>query len=331
MKKELQVRKISARPGARAYGILPFGNLLDGTPIGFHIILVNGKFPGPTFGLFACMYGNAMEQSYEQGIEIIRRITRVDVDPAQLHGQIIACSVINPMAFNTRTINAVEDEIDMQQSFPGNAQGSLTQRGTFILYQECVKQCSVVMNFHAKTEIDWSVVFSHSNKKTYKQSLSLAESYGTPIMIMPGSIYNKTLCVSAMDLGIPSFLSEPTWPPVHGSSAGPSVRGMLNVLKHLKMIEGEIEPQHDNLVPSGYYERVKLMSSYSGMLLPLKLPGDPVRKGEIIGIIHDLYGHDLEQIASPADGYYRVTYLNRRVQAQKTFGEILEPRKKPRV
>jgi len=314
----LKVGPVQAGPGEVRWGRVPVRALSDGTAAELPIILVNGRQPGPILGLFACMYGTG----YEQGIDVVCRLTREVVDPAKLPGGIIASPLINPMAFNSRTTHSVEDQVDMQMAFPGDPQGSITQRVVHFLHEEGIRQCNAVINFHAKAQIDWSVVMTHDNAEVRRQSMILAEAYGTPIFEMSHTRYPKFLVVSAMNLGIPAFLSEPVWPPSKGPGPGTSIRGILNVMKHLSMLDGKIEPQTENLVPPGRYIRRHMYGRQPGLIRPLKDPGDPVQKDETIAYVHDILGDQVEEIKSPADGYLRIWTTRRVVAGGAQAGEI---------
>jgi predicted deacylase len=212
----------------------------------------------------------------------------------------------------------------MQMAFPGDPEGSITQRVVHFLHENCIRQCSAVINFHAKAQIDWSVVMTHDNRDVRRRSMALAEAYGTPIFEMSHKRFPNFLVVSAMNLGIPAFLSEPVWPPIGGSGPGTSIRGLLNVMKHLGMLEGSIEPQNENLVPPGRYIRTHFYADSPGLIRPLKGPGERVIRGELIGLIYDVLGNRVSEIRSPGDGYLRV-WASRRVVARRGHaGEIFQ-------
>ena len=316
----LNVGPLQAAPGETKAGQIPLGKLSDGSEARLPLVLVNGREPGPVLGLFACMYGTG----YEQGIDVVCRLTREVVDPAKLRGAIIASPLINPMAFNSRSMHSDEDNVDMQMAFPGDPEGSITRRLCHFLYQQCIRQSSAVINFHAKALIDWSVVMTHDNEQVRRRSLELAEAYGTPIFEMSHTRYPNFLVVSAMNIGIPAFISEPVWPPTKGPGPGTSIRGVLNVMKHLGMLDGKIEPQRENLVPPGRYRRTSFYAQQPGLIRPLKEPGDPLRKGEIIGHVYDVLGDKVHDILSPGDGYLRIWAARRVVSQGGSAGEIFE-------
>lgn len=320
----LRIGDLEAARGQVTLGRLPVGRLLDGTQIQLPLILVNGEYPGPILGLFATLIGS----DYEEGIDIIQRITREHIDPKELKGGIIACPLVNAFAFIHRTHCGIEDKADMQRSFPGEEDGSVSKRLAYLLFNKYVKQCDAVIDFHSKRDIDWSVVFTHDNDQVRQKSRALAKAYGTPIIEMSHKELHNSLCVSAMDIGIPAFISEPMWPPIYGNSIGVSIKGVLNVLKFLGMIPGNIEEQTDNLVPQGFYKRIHIYAHNPGIVRPFKAPGDPVKAGEIIAEVRDMWGTVVEKVVSPKNGFFRVLVdditPNRVVQMGGQIAEIFE-------
>ncbi len=316
----LRVGPLEAGPGEVVTGNVLIDKRLDGSKIRLPFILVNGMRPGPVLGLFACMYG----KGYEAGIETVVRLTRDVVAPKTLKGAIIASPVINPSAFNTRTTHAVEDGVDLQEAFPGDPHGTHSRRLAAFLFENAVKQCDAVINLHAKAGMDWSVVMTHDDPEVQRRSVALAEAYGTPIFTMSHKRHPNFLVVAAMNEGIPAFISEPVYASPHDRPPGTSIRGLLNVMKYLGMLEGRIDPQTDNLVPSGRYLRTIIRSREAGIIQVLKEPGDPVKKGEAIALVRTVLGDVVERIKSPGAGYFRRAAPGRVVQMGGYVGEIFQ-------
>jgi predicted deacylase len=136
--------------------------------------------------------------------------------------------------------------------------------------------------------------------------------------------YPNFLVVAAMNRGIPGFISEPVYRSAHDQTVGVSVRGLLNVMKQMRMLDGPVEPQVDNLVPAGRYWRTSLHSREAGIIQMLKEKGDPVKQGEVIARIRSVLGDVAEEVKSPGDGYFRRVTDSRTVQMGGYVGEIFQ-------
>jgi predicted deacylase len=83
-----------------------------------------------------------------------------------------------------------------------------------------------------------------------------------------------------------------------------AVRGALNVLKHMKMISGQIEEQtgiqvlHGNYVAAG-----QAKANRGGLVHRLAKVGVKLSKGTPIAEIYNLYGDVAETIEMPVDGW----------------------------
>ena len=106
------------------------------------------------------------------------------------------------------------------------------------------------------------------------------------------------------------------------ASVETGVKGALNVLRALEVIDGEIEPQasrFDSL--PGVFRLVEMFSNEGGMAEFVVPPGEPVQSGETIVRIRNPYGDVIEDVKSSSDGFL-VGYPVFNSQAVRT-GEML--------
>jgi hypothetical protein len=81
------------------------------------------------------------------------------------------------------------------------------------------------------------------------------------------------------------------------------VTGILNVLKYLDMIDGDVEKQ-PSLAQAlhGLYEGVTVTANHGGMVHMEKDPGDMVDEGEVLATIRNPYGDVVSTAESPRAG-----------------------------
>ncbi|HTU03818.1 MAG TPA: succinylglutamate desuccinylase/aspartoacylase family protein, partial [Candidatus Sulfotelmatobacter sp.] len=77
------------------------------------------------------------------------------------------------------------------------------------------------------------------------------------------------------------------------------VRGVTNVLKHLRILEGspdEVEP------PVHFPQSAWLASEHGGIFYPAVSVGEKVAKGQVVGEFRDWFGDPIARVESPAGG-----------------------------
>ena len=76
------------------------------------------------------------------------------------------------------------------------------------------------------------------------------------------------------------------------------VQGIINVMKHLNMIEGEAKLKQHKKIPNSYPINLK----HGGIWHPKLAAGQLVSKGELLGEVTDPFGKVIERLESPAAG-----------------------------
>jgi predicted deacylase len=78
------------------------------------------------------------------------------------------------------------------------------------------------------------------------------------------------------------------------------ITGIKNVMKHLGMIEGELEdiPEERRVIDKETY----VYAQTGGLLRPTVRTGDLVSKGDLLGVVKDAYGTVVEEFTAPFDG-----------------------------
>ena len=143
-KQAITVGETTCSPGERAFGKLRAGYLQDSAPVDLWTILVNGAHEGPMLYLGGLIHGPEVICT-----EVIRQITRELVDPAELRGALVAIPIQNPLAFRTATYHSMEDGLNANRIFPGDADETLTNRIVARIYQDALSQANYAMDFHS--------------------------------------------------------------------------------------------------------------------------------------------------------------------------------------
>jgi len=324
----IEIGDIKARPGELKYGKLQCEPLPDAAETFIPLTVLNGVEEGPVLWIGATMHGCEIP-----GIEVIRRLTREVLDPQNLRGAIIGAAPLNPYGFRLRQHIVPQDGGNINAKFPGDPEGTISERIAHILYTEALPQCDYVIDFHANVwgGTEFMCATLCEDRDVLRRTLEMAEAFGFPLVQITRDMWNydKSLIAWAQDMGKPAILPEPLrqsgWTQ---ASIRASVCGVLNVMKWAGMIEGEIEPQTEIKVVGGHYASVNVRTRKSGIMDVLVEGGDWVEKGDLLAIVRDPWGNELDRVICPVRACVRSMHGEQIVYAGQIVGTLLEPRRR---
>lgn len=299
-------------PGEEVLIRLPTSEFADGTPISIPIVVKNGVKDGPTLFLLGAIHGDEIT-----GTEIIRQANG-QVSPKKLAGTLISVPIANAPAFLTRTRGFALEErspINMHGCFPGDPVGFLTERIAHVLFHEVVLRANYGIDMHTGLAGACCYPFTYILPTDNKHgSLSirerLARVLGAELIYRLSreavsrfrsvENFDNTLSEQADARGIPVVL----WEMGEGARITEDfvpigVRGILNFLKELKMLEGTIELPSK---PPIEFTALKVARPDKGGLLHLRRKlGQEVKEGEMLAEVSNGY-KIVDQVKSPASG-----------------------------
>lgn len=269
---------------------LPTGTLID-----IPVYVFNAKHAGPTLLIQAGLHGDEIN-----GIEIVRRMIQEKKFKIDF-GAVIAVPILNIFGF-IHFSRDVPDGKDVNRSFPGTKSGSMASRMAYHYISEIMDQMDFAIDLHtggAQRHNFPQIRFTKNDENSKK----LAEIFNAPFSfssrLIKGSFRN-----AAFQMGKPTIVFE----------AGESMRfddysilqgiqGILNVLKHFKMISS-IDPMYVERTGTVLLsDRKWLRAPTAGMFIPAITNGSEVRKGQEMGIVTDTYAQRSKKIRAPFDGF----------------------------
>lgn len=301
---EFQVGTAVAGPGQLGFGSFLVGKLSDSTPVEVPVMVMNGAKDGPILLLSAVVHGPEIT-----GTEVIRQICRELVDPADLHGAIIALPIANPFAYREASWHNVEDGFNLNRAFPGNNSNWLTSRLAHAIMENAVKRADAVVDLHCMCEPSmlWTHIKFSGDESLDNRTVGLASAFGLGLVEQDISVMvhrSGGMLQAAAALNIPGITPELLyWRRVDPRSVKVGVRGTMNILRHLEMLEGEIESHDPGLNTfSGIVDWIEIFANEGGLVEFVAMPGDPLAKGQTVARIRNPFGDILESIESPVDG-----------------------------
>jgi predicted deacylase len=324
MKSALSIGTASAEPGDLAFGKLICEPLADGAAAFIALIVVNGAHDGPILWSGSTIHGREIP-----GIEVNRRVAREIVDPATLRGAIVCAMPLNPYGFRLQRHTVPQDNGNINACFPGNPEGTLSERVAHVIWTQGVARCDYVIDFHANEPngTEFACATPCENKEVLRRTVEMAEAFGFPLVQIRRDewSYDRSLVAWAQDAGKPAILPEPCCQGIlDADSIDAAVQGILNVLKYLDMIDGQIEPQK-NIKGSGEHFRfVNLRVRKSGLAEYLVDGGNWVEKGQAVAIVRDPWGNERDRLFCPVDSYVRSVAPTSIVNAGQIVVTLLE-------
>ncbi len=266
--------------------------LASGAPLRIAVHDVDGTRDGPTLGVSALIHGDEIT-----GPEVIRRLLDL-IDPVHLRGRLRLVPVANPLAFQalTRGTPHAVEIANLNRVFPADASLDLPARLAHALQIQFLDQVTHLVDLHAGGTfpiVDYSISL---------RDLDMALAFGQGV-VRPVSGYAGTMGALAASQGKPSVVAEIGGGYVRdGEYIEMGVRGVLNVMRHLGMIDGRPQRPAQQVVLS---EVMTLRPGQGGLLYSQIDPqgiGREVTKGTVLGRVISPYTFEtLEELRAPFD------------------------------
>ena len=259
-------------------------------PVTVPVTVVRGG-PGPTLFVTATVHGDELN-----GVGILRGILN-DTDFSGLRGTLIAVPVVNVPGFLNQD-RRLPDRRDLNRSFPGTRRGSLTSRLADTLFREVIRKSDFGIDLHTAGG-------ERTNYPQVRADLSnpgvaeLAHAFGCPLMV-DGAGPEGSLRRVAVEAGVPTIVYEAGSPRrLEKPFIGVGIAGVLNVLRHLKMMPGEpLSPPLRFAIGRTHWVRAR-----AGGILDLKVDlGQPLRRGQAISVNTNPFGRERSQLKAPHAG-----------------------------
>jgi predicted deacylase len=298
------VGPVRAAPGTTASGILtvPARGGDQGTTI--PISVIHGARPGPVLALTAGVHG----MEYPPILALQRM--RGSIDPQTLSGTVIMVHVANMPSFMGRTIYySPADGKNLNRVFPGNPEGTLSERIADVITREVIDRATHVVDLHCgdgnESLRPYSYWITTGTPQVAEAGRQMALAFGLDHIIVDrerpadpkASLY---LSNTGVTRGKPALTIEAGG---MGATDNESIaqieNGIAGVLKFLEMRPEGPDPV---TAPVLLEHSEVLRSSFSGIFMAAVEKGHTVAAGAVLGRVFDFDGKVLEEIKAPFAG-----------------------------
>lgn len=273
-----------------------------GTTIPFTVI--NGTKRGPVLALVAGVHA----YEYPPILALYRLKDRID--PKSLKGTVLMVHIANLPSFQRRTIYYnPHDWKNLNRVFPGDSEGTMSQRIAAVINEEVVKRCDVLVDLHCGDGNEALIPYTYwmtSGRKAFdEKTRELALAFGIPHIIIDDSRTkdlkdSKYLGNTGILQGKRAITTESGYlGRTDEESIARNVDGVLSVMRHLEMIAGKPAPAAD---PTWIDKYEVIYSKHDGLFQPRVEMGYYVRAGQVVGTITDYLGEWVEDVKAPFTG-----------------------------
>ena len=236
---------------------------------------------GPTALLTGANHGD----EYEGPIAL--QELALTLSPENISGTVIIVPAFNYPAFRAGTRTSPIDKGNLNRSFPGRADGSVTEKIADYFERTLIPMADIVLDFHSGGKTLDFVPFAAShileNKQQEQACMAAVQAFNAPYSVKLLEIDNVGMYDTAVENQGKVFVSTELGG--GGSATAKTVaiakKGVRNLLVHAGILKGEPEtaPTINLDMPDG---DCFVFSEHAGMFEPLVDLGQPVAKGDAI-------------------------------------------------
>lgn len=266
------------------------------------VVVARGAMAGPVLCLVAGIHGDEIN-----GVEIVRRIAH-SVDPTRLSGTVIGVPIVNVFGYSRGT-RYLPDRRDLNRSFPGSRHGSIAARIANGFFQDIVRHCDVLVDFHTGS-FDRSNLPQVRADLTHPDVLEFSRAFGATVVLhSPGD--RGMLRTAATAVGIPSVTFEAGAPTrLEPTEIAQVVAAIDRLMLKLGMREAEPETIEINATPlleqaeppPIFLDSRWVRANSGGLLISEVTLGQRVTAGQRLGRVIDPVSNVERYILSPVPG-----------------------------
>ncbi len=266
------------------------------------VFTMTGARPGPTLALIGAVHGDELEGP------LTLSALMLDLDPADLRGQLILCPAANSEALAASTRRSPSDGRDLARCFPGDPTGSPTEILADLIARHVIRPADALIDLHSGGgPIDCPVFAGYGDApETREANRAMARAFGAPVIWRhPAPLADGRTLSEAEANAIPAIYAEA------GGGIFPSAQvlaayasGIRRVMAQLGMID--TAPEQDAIAPlrvtgNGDLDAA-ILAPVSGLCTSRIHLLEKISTGQACFDIIDIDGKLLRTVTARADG-----------------------------
>lgn len=293
----------TAAAGQKANGFLEVPAGVDAAT-SIPVVVVRGSKPGPVLALVSGAHGT----EYASVIALEKLIPQLD--PAQISGTVIVLPLVNIQSFLQKVphVNPVDGK-SMNRFYPGKADGTQTERASFLITKQVVERCDYLIDYHGGDLDENLRPYSYwpktGNEKQDAITQQMVLAFGLDHIIVVSDrpkdpAASRYLDNTASTRGKPAIAVEAGYSgTVKTDDVNALAEGTLSVMRYLKMLPGATAMVEH---PAWIGKVDTISSDQTGVFYPVVERGTYVEQGMKIGYVTDYFGKTIFEAHAPAAG-----------------------------
>lgn len=289
-----------------------------------HVIV--GATPGPHLLITGGVHGDEFES-----MAAIRALMGM-ITPRQLRGKLTLVPVLNEPAYQ-RNHRTADDGLDLARTFPGKADGSITERIAHAA-TALIQSADLYIDLHTGgtglAVYPLSGYCAVSDTKILETQRRMSRAFNLPIIWGTDPTLNGRSLSAARDAKVPGIYCEYLGSATCSKEGVDAyIEGCLGVMAEFDMIQHVRAPsrvQHfieDTRSNAGYLQ-ICHPSPIEGYFEPRVALGDKVRNDDVVGIVCDVLGQERHEIRAEKTGMVIVLHTYPHVQKNTGVLVVLE-------
>lgn len=302
---DFTIENITVKAGEKATGFIEVPKGIDeGTQI--PISIFHGAKDGKVLLITAGIHG-----AEHSPILALQRLAK-KIDPQNLNGTVILVHISNPPSFFGRTIYYGPDGKNLNRSFPGKENGTITERIAYVLTEKLIRRTDLYIDAHSgdgNESLNSYVAFYENDnvpRELVETGRRMAHASGFDyIKPIRGRSTNFSEAKYTINTGF--ILGKPSINLESGELGKPqeidisrTYKGLLNIMRELKMLTDKKAKKFKNLT---FIRKAQTITSeHKGLFYSLVKRKQKVKKNQLLGYITDLFGNRLKEVRAPFAG-----------------------------
>ena len=247
------------------------------------VAIRSGK--GPRVLLTAGNHGDEYE-----GQIVLTKLARL-IEPDAVRGQIVILPMMNFPAAQAGMRTSPIDDGNLNRTFPGDPDGRPTAMIAHYVESVLMPMVDIVIDLHSGGSsliyVPGTLARLSTDRTARERTVELVRAFGAPnsYLMGPGA-EDRSILAAAERAGIQGLSAELGGAGmVTRETLAITERGVVNVLRHLGVLEGKTEPRNTRImqvIRASHY----VYSPDAGLFEPHAELGDHAKPGQLAGIVH---------------------------------------------
>ncbi|MEO0561080.1 MAG: succinylglutamate desuccinylase/aspartoacylase family protein, partial [Chloroflexota bacterium] len=296
----MKIGNIQAESGEKAFGFFKTGETHGRFPVQIPLHIVEGASDGPTLVVHAGMSGLEIEPAL-----VLPQVVK-EIDPAALKGTLVVVPLMNTSGFEFTQIESAWDGAHLNALGRGDANGTVNEQMIHQYVEAVLNHADAILDVRTGSQWSYHRYAGVFDAGSVDASQALAVALGLPQVVLRQPADTSMAYEMATDgkTVVTAYIGGgPGLRDYREEDLGRVRRAVLNALKHLGMMDGDLEYGTDTVAVIEAHTILKPTGERGFTFMDAEKRGSKIEAGEEIGIVrHPFSGETVESITAPRAG-----------------------------